>query len=242
MTKAEPQTRVRASRRSAEFGIEGATGDALLLDVTDPWQPRRITGTGVSGSMLTVRYERRRVRRACAARSRPACARRRRSCSRSPGNLRDPADAADYLIVTPDEFCRRGGPARPLPREQCRRESPTPASGVAHDVERVRRLRVRDRGAGRDKAAAPGQAAVLRPARRRRRPTTTGTSCCCKTVAVGAAVRTGLRHRPRGLRQHGQGARRVVRRPRRRRHGAGPDTGPGDRAQRDRVARSSSTK
>ncbi|MCX6841768.1 MAG: C25 family cysteine peptidase, partial [candidate division WOR-3 bacterium] len=104
VTKAEPQLEfaVRDSG-TAEFGIEGATGDVLLLDVTDPYGPVRITDTDVSGT-------RRNLRLTSTGFSRLRCALSSRLLApkevvrRSPGGLRNPANGADYVIVCPDEF------------------------------------------------------------------------------------------------------------------------------------------
>jgi len=104
VTGAEPQFEFAVQDSgTAEFGIEGATGDVLLLDVTDPYRPVQITDTDVSGSRRNLRlsatgFTRLRCALASGLRTPPEIVRR------SPGNLRNPAAAADYVIVCPDEF------------------------------------------------------------------------------------------------------------------------------------------
>ena len=104
VTKAEPQLEFLAAEGGqSEFGIEGATGDVLLLDVTDPDAPRRITETGVVGSRRTCRLDVAGFRRLrCALVS--GLLAPKEVVRRTPGNLRNPADAGDYYIVCPDEF------------------------------------------------------------------------------------------------------------------------------------------
>jgi hypothetical protein len=106
LTKAEPQLEfLAADGGEAEFGIEGATGDVLLLDVTDPYSPVRITDTDVSGSRRNLRLTATGLRRLrCARSSGLLVLDTAQVARRSPGNLRNPADAADYYIVCPDEF------------------------------------------------------------------------------------------------------------------------------------------
>ncbi|MCJ7797067.1 MAG: C25 family cysteine peptidase, partial [Thermoleophilia bacterium] len=104
VTKAEPQLEfaVRDSG-TAEFGIEGATGDVLLLDVTDPGNPRQITETGVAGGRRTCRVDAAEFKRLrCALTS--GLMTPKEIVRRSPGGLRNPANSADYIIVCPDEF------------------------------------------------------------------------------------------------------------------------------------------
>jgi len=104
VTKAEPQLEFAVQDSgTAEFGIEGATGDVLLLDVTDPYGPVRITDTEVSGS-------RRNLRLTSTGFSRLRCALAsglltpKEIVRRNPGDLRNPANSADYIVVCPDEF------------------------------------------------------------------------------------------------------------------------------------------
>ena len=104
VTKAEPQLEfVVQNAGAAEFGIEGATGDVLLLDVSDPFSPVRIVDTEVSGG-------RRNLRLSATGFGRLRCALASGLLApteivrRSPGNLRSMADAADYLVICPDEF------------------------------------------------------------------------------------------------------------------------------------------
>jgi len=86
-----------------EFSVQGASGDVLLLDVTDPWAPRRITGSAVSGNERRFRY--------------PAIGQTRYACvltahlrsptvvaRRTPGGLRSLNEPVDYYIICPDEF------------------------------------------------------------------------------------------------------------------------------------------
>ncbi len=90
-----------------DFGIEGASGDAIVLDVTDPWNPKRIIDTEVSGSSRKVRAE-------VSGRARFVCGLPRYLTPplvlerRSPGRLRNPAEWADYYVVCPDEFYAAG--------------------------------------------------------------------------------------------------------------------------------------
>jgi hypothetical protein len=104
VTKAEPQLEFLAAEGSgAEFGIEGAAGDVLLLDVTDPYGPVRVTDTDVNGSRRNLRLTAAGLRRLrCALSSRLLAP--KQVVRRSPGSLRSPAVSGDYFIVCPDEF------------------------------------------------------------------------------------------------------------------------------------------
>ncbi len=104
VTKAEPQLEfaVRDSG-TAEFGIEGATGDVLLLDVTNPYSPVRITQTYVSASRRNLRLSAAGLRRLRCALSSGFLA-PKEVVRRSPGNLRSLSGAINYLVVCPDEF------------------------------------------------------------------------------------------------------------------------------------------
>jgi len=104
VTKAEPQLEFLAAEGGgAEFGIEGATGDALLLDVTDPYVPRRLTELGTAGNRLTCRLSVAGFRRLrCALAS--GLLTPKEVVRRTPGNLRNAADAGNYYVVCPDEF------------------------------------------------------------------------------------------------------------------------------------------
>jgi hypothetical protein len=86
-----------------EFGIEGAQGEALLLDVTDPFNPRRLTGTTTSGRRRDARLVTAgpvRLVGALAGNLRAPVSVERRA----PGGLRTPLEQADYYVVSPDEF------------------------------------------------------------------------------------------------------------------------------------------
>jgi hypothetical protein len=108
VTKAELQLEFLAAEGGgAEFGIEGANGDVLLLDVTDPYSPVRITGTDVSGSRRTLRLSATGFRRLRCALSSGLLA-PKEVVRRSPGNLRNPVLSGDYYIVCPDEFYHAG--------------------------------------------------------------------------------------------------------------------------------------
>ena len=104
VTKAKPQLEFVAVEGSgAEYGIEGATGDVLLLDVTNPYSPARIVDTDVSGSRRNLRLSGGGFRRLrCALSSRLLTP--NEVVRRSPGTLRNPANVADYLIMCPDDF------------------------------------------------------------------------------------------------------------------------------------------
>ncbi|MBM3322799.1 hypothetical protein FJY69_04920, partial [candidate division WOR-3 bacterium] len=86
-----------------EFSIDGAAKDGLVLDVTDPLQPRELTNASTSGSRLNCRLTMSGpARLCCALKSRlraPARVERR-----TPGGLRLHSEQADYYIVCPDEF------------------------------------------------------------------------------------------------------------------------------------------
>ncbi|MFO7650687.1 MAG: C25 family cysteine peptidase [bacterium] len=90
------------SAAGVDFALEGGAS-ALVLDVADPWSPKRITGGRVEGERLVVSYRPGRLARiACGLSDRartPAAIEKR-----APGNLRNPAEDADYYIITPDEF------------------------------------------------------------------------------------------------------------------------------------------
>lgn len=92
-----------AASNPVEFAIDGANGDVLLLDVTDPWSPRRIVDAEVSDQRLEARVE---VAGSadffCVLASglrKPASLVERR-----PSDLRSSTEDADYHIVCPDEF------------------------------------------------------------------------------------------------------------------------------------------
>ncbi len=108
VTRTEPQLEF-AMRDSgtAEFGIEGATGDVLLLDVTNPYNPVRITQTSVSASRRNLRLSAAGFRRLRCALSSGFLA-PREVVRRSPGKLRSLSDAIEYLVVCPDEFYHAG--------------------------------------------------------------------------------------------------------------------------------------
>ncbi|MEN9978935.1 MAG: C25 family cysteine peptidase [candidate division WOR-3 bacterium] len=89
-----------------QLSIAGVDPATMILDITDPWQPRCFTGiTGNTASLLlTASINRIFAARATAFRA-PQLQRR------NPGNLRHPQETADYYIITPDEFL---APARLL--------------------------------------------------------------------------------------------------------------------------------
>ena len=108
VTKAEPQLEFLAAEGSgAEFGIEGAAGDVLLLDVTEPYSPVQITDTDVSGSRRNLRLSATGFRRLRCALASGLLA-PKEVVRRSPGNLRTAAETGDYYIVCPDEFYHAG--------------------------------------------------------------------------------------------------------------------------------------
>jgi len=90
-----------------EFGVAGATGDALLLDVTDPWRPRRIVDTDVSGGRRNARVQvSGEAVYACGlVPNLPAPVSLER---REPGLLRDETEHVNYYIICPDEFFAAG--------------------------------------------------------------------------------------------------------------------------------------
>jgi len=104
LSKGEPQLEFIAPEgNGAEFGIDGAAGEVLLLDVTHPYSPVRIAQTSVSGSRRDLRLGAaglRRLRCALASGFRVPS----EVVRRSPGSLRDPAMTGDYYVVCPDEF------------------------------------------------------------------------------------------------------------------------------------------
>ncbi|MEO0078335.1 MAG: C25 family cysteine peptidase, partial [candidate division WOR-3 bacterium] len=86
-----------------EFSVDGAARDGILLDVTDPYQPREVTDAQVSGGKLDCRLTLAGPTRfCCALKSRLRAPVRVEQ--RTPGNLRSPLEQADYYIVCPDEF------------------------------------------------------------------------------------------------------------------------------------------
>ena len=104
VTKAEPQLEFLAAEgNGAEFGIEGAAGDVLLLDVTSPYSPVRITQTYVSANRRNLRLSAVGFRRLRCALSSNLLA-PKEVVRRSPGRLRDAAVSGDYFVVCPDEF------------------------------------------------------------------------------------------------------------------------------------------
>jgi hypothetical protein len=108
VTKAEPQLEFVATEgNGAEFGIDGASADALILDVTEPYGPVRITDTDVSGSRRNLRLSAAGFRRLRCALSSGLLA-PKEVVRRSPGSLRNPALAGDYFVVCPDEFYHAG--------------------------------------------------------------------------------------------------------------------------------------
>jgi hypothetical protein len=104
VTKAEPQLEFLAAEgNGAEFGIEGATGDVLLLDVSNPYSPVRITQTYVSGNRRNLRLSAAGFRRLRCALASGLLA-PKEVARRSPGNLRRLSGQVDYVVVCPDEF------------------------------------------------------------------------------------------------------------------------------------------
>jgi hypothetical protein len=88
---------------AVEFSVDGAAGEGLILDISDPLQPKQIVEAQVSGSKLNCRLTLDRPARLCAA-----LKNRLRTpieiARRTPGNLRSPLEQADYYIICPDEF------------------------------------------------------------------------------------------------------------------------------------------
>jgi hypothetical protein len=104
VTKAEPQLEFLAAEgNGAEFGIEGAGGDVLLLDVTNPYSPVRIAQTNVSANRRDLRLSAAGFRRLRCALSSGLLA-PEEVVRRSPGNLRNAGVSGDYFVVCPDEF------------------------------------------------------------------------------------------------------------------------------------------
>ncbi len=104
VTKAMPELEfLAADGNAAEFGIEGAAGDALLLDVTEPLDPVRIVDTDVSANRRNLRLNVGGFRRLRCALSSGLLA-PTEVVRRTPGNLRSPAASGDYFVVCPDEF------------------------------------------------------------------------------------------------------------------------------------------
>jgi hypothetical protein len=88
---------------SVDYSIGGADATTLLLDVTDPFNPKRVVSGAVAASRLEVRlWPAGRARYWCAQPGRlrtPAAVERR-----TPGGLRASDERADYYIICPDEF------------------------------------------------------------------------------------------------------------------------------------------
>lgn len=86
-----------------EFAVDDGSGDVLLLDISNPFVPRRIVNSEVSGNQRRFRFVGSGLARICAAQQSrlrtPAKVERR-----EPGRLRAPTERADYYIVCPDEF------------------------------------------------------------------------------------------------------------------------------------------
>lgn len=95
------------SPEAAEFAITSSSPDLLVLDVTDPWQPQRISGD-LSNGRLSFRSPRNGFARfSCcltAQLRRPISIRRR-----DPGRLRADREHVNYYIVSPDEFYPAAG-------------------------------------------------------------------------------------------------------------------------------------
>jgi hypothetical protein len=104
VTKAEPQLEFVAVEGSGlEFSIEGAGGDVLLLDVTKPFSPVRVTQTSVSAGRRNLRLDAGGLRRLRCGLSSGLRA-PKEVTDRSPGSLRNSAVAGDYFVICPDEF------------------------------------------------------------------------------------------------------------------------------------------
>ena len=88
---------------SASYAVAGASGDVLVLDVSDRLNPKRVVDTEVSGSERRFRYDAgERAALACALTGQlrePVSVERR-----TPGGLRGAAESVDYYIICPDEF------------------------------------------------------------------------------------------------------------------------------------------
>jgi hypothetical protein len=93
-----------------EFSIDGAAKDALLLEVTDRWGPKRIVEVGTSGNSLTAKVEADGMNEyVCALKSglrRPLSVRKR-----TPGRLRQSKKQKHihYYIITPDDLVPAAG-------------------------------------------------------------------------------------------------------------------------------------
>ena len=86
-----------------EFGVQGATADALILDVTDPFSPKRIIGASLTDGQTNVRIEQSGLTEYASVllsglRAPLAVE------QRFPGSLRSLAEHINYYIVCPDEF------------------------------------------------------------------------------------------------------------------------------------------
>ena len=108
LTSAEPY--IEFSHRDAgpvDYGIEGVNTDALLLNVSDPESPVRVTDGQVTGGRLDVRLDAPAPARfACVLPGHlraPVAVTRR-----SPGNWRAAGATADYYIICPDGFYEVG--------------------------------------------------------------------------------------------------------------------------------------
>ncbi len=87
----------------ADFAINGADNNTVIIDITDPFAPRRIIDANLSGQELQFRYAGSGLGRFYCGKS--AGFRKVIGLeARNPGNLRNPLEDADYYIVCPDEF------------------------------------------------------------------------------------------------------------------------------------------
>lgn len=101
--------RLEASSSAGEFGfhtfgpselvLNGVNQDALILNVTNPWLPVRLSG--ITNGQLKFQVLAPLNRIFCSLRS---AFRQPTLTPRSPGQLRQPTETADYYIICPDEF------------------------------------------------------------------------------------------------------------------------------------------
>ncbi len=95
-----------------DLTIKGAGSDFWLLDVTDPFNPRRVTDYRLTDADIAFRWSQPGLTRFFATRPEgfrtPVAVEKRQ-----PGNLRSPLVSADYYVICPDEFIV---PARLLAR------------------------------------------------------------------------------------------------------------------------------
>ncbi len=102
LSSAEPSIEF-SSLGQTDFALKGVDNSTILLDITDPFVPKRIVDFNLTGQELQFRYPGSGLRRFCCSKTTGF----RKVISlevRNPGNLRHPTEDADYYIVSPDEF------------------------------------------------------------------------------------------------------------------------------------------